>query len=108
MEGIPLPVPPTLAEQEAIAEALSDADAWIESLEQLIAKKRQIKQGAMQEFLTGKRRLPGFRGEWKYVPIVEVAEITTGDKNTQDQVEDGIYHVFCSLADCRTNNHIFC
>ena len=54
---IPLP---TLAEQEAIAEALSDADALIESLEQIIAKKRQIKQGAMQELLTGKRRLPGF------------------------------------------------
>ena len=52
-----LPPPP---EQEAIAEALSDADALIESLEQLIAKKRQIKQGAMQELLTGKKRLPGF------------------------------------------------
>jgi type I restriction enzyme S subunit len=50
-------LPPTLAEQEAIAGALSDADAWIESLEQLIAKKRQIKQGAMQELLTGKIRL---------------------------------------------------
>ncbi|MFA5055592.1 MAG: restriction endonuclease subunit S [Dehalococcoidia bacterium] len=51
---------PPLAEQEAIAAALSDADALIEALEQLIAKKRQIKQGAMQELLTGKRRLPGF------------------------------------------------
>ena len=56
---------PTLREQEAIAGALSDADAWIESLEQLIAKKRQIKQGAMQELLTGKRRLPGFSGKWE-------------------------------------------
>ncbi|MDB4506767.1 restriction endonuclease subunit S, partial [Akkermansiaceae bacterium] len=57
-----IPLPPTKAEQEAIAEALSDADALIESLEQLIAKKRQIKQGAMQELLTGKNRLPGFSG----------------------------------------------
>jgi type I restriction enzyme S subunit len=56
---IPVAVPP-LPEQEAIAEVLSDADALIESLEQLIAKKRQIKQGAMQELLTGKKRLPGF------------------------------------------------
>jgi type I restriction enzyme S subunit len=40
---------------------LSDADALIESLEQLITKKRQIKQGAMQELLTGKKRLPGLR-----------------------------------------------
>ncbi len=55
---IPVARPPTKAEQEAIAEALSDADALIESLEQHIAKKRQIKQGAMQEMLTGKKRLP--------------------------------------------------
>ncbi len=55
-----IPLPPTKAEQEAIAGALSDADALVESLEQLVAKKRQIKQGAMQELLTGKRRLPGF------------------------------------------------
>ncbi len=54
-----------MPEQQAIAEALSDADALIESLEQLIAKKRQIKQGAMQELLTGQRRLPGFSGEWE-------------------------------------------
>lgn len=45
-------LPPTLAEQEAIAEALGDADAWIESLEQLIAKKRHLKQAAMQQLLT--------------------------------------------------------
>jgi type I restriction enzyme, S subunit len=57
--------PPTVAEQESIANALSDADALIESLEQLLTKKRQIKQGAMQELLTGKRRLPGFNGEWQ-------------------------------------------
>jgi type I restriction enzyme, S subunit len=60
VKSILIPFPPTKAEQEAIAEALSDADALIESLTQLIAKKRQIKQGAMQELLTGKRRLPGF------------------------------------------------
>jgi type I restriction enzyme, S subunit len=56
----PLPLPRNKAEQEAIAEVLSDADAHIESLEQLIAKKRYLIQGAMQELLTGKRRLPGF------------------------------------------------
>jgi len=69
---IPLP---TLAEQEAIADALSDADAWIESLEQLIAKKRQIKQGAMQELLTGKRRLPGFSGKWETKRLGEIASL---------------------------------
>lgn len=60
IRSIQIPIPPTKAEQVAIAEALSDTDAFIESLEQLISKKRQIKQGAMQELLTGKRRLPGF------------------------------------------------
>jgi type I restriction enzyme S subunit len=71
---LPVSFPPTLAEQEAIAGALSDADAWIESLEQLIAKKRQIKQGAMQELLTGKRRLPGFSGEWEEAKLIDIAE----------------------------------
>lgn len=73
-----IPLPPTKAEQQAIAEALSDADALIESLEQLLAKKRQIKQGAMQELLTGKRRLPGFGGEWVSKPIGGEIDLLTG------------------------------
>ena len=77
-ETLPIPLPPTKAEQEAIAEALSDADALIESLEQLIAKKRAIKQGAMQELLTGKRRLPGFEGEWKEKQLGDIAAFLSG------------------------------
>jgi type I restriction enzyme, S subunit len=72
-----LPVP-NKAEQEAIAKALSDADALIESLEHLIAKKRQIKQGAMQELLTGKKRLTGFSGEWEVKRIGEFTDCTAG------------------------------
>ena len=72
--GVQLPLPPTNIEQETIAEALSDADALIESLEQLIAKKRQIKQGAAQELLTGKRRLPGFEAEAQFKQS-EIGEI---------------------------------
>ena len=64
---------PPLPEQRAIAEALSDADALIESLEQLIAKKRHLKQGTMQELLTGKKRLPGFSGKWEVKRLGEVA-----------------------------------
>ena len=108
LKFLPIPLPPTLAEQEAIATALSDADAWIESLEQLIAKKRQIKQGAMQELLTSKRRLPGFEvkpgckqtevglipKDWKIALIEEIAHITTGSRNTQDRVDDGKYPFF--------------
>ncbi len=74
----PLSLPSTKAEQEAIAEALSDADALIESLEQLLVKKRQLKQGAMQELLTGKKRLPGFGGEWEVKRLGDVAEIVMG------------------------------
>ncbi|MEX2493740.1 MAG: restriction endonuclease subunit S [Nitrospirales bacterium] len=60
IQKLRVPLPPTKAEQEAIAEALSDADALIESMEQLLTKKHHLKQGAMQELLTGKNRLPGF------------------------------------------------
>jgi type I restriction enzyme S subunit len=67
-----IPIPPK-AEQESIAEALSDTDALIESFEQLVAKKRQIKQGAMQELLTGKRRLPGFSEEWETKMLGNIA-----------------------------------
>lgn len=62
-----IPLPP-LAEQEAIANALSDAVAWIETLEQLIAKKRLIKQGAMQTLLTPKE-------DWEVKKLGEVCEI---------------------------------
>ena len=69
-----LPVP-TLAEQEAISEALSDADALIESLEQLLTKKRDLKQAAMQQLLTGQTRLSGFSGEWEPKRLSEIASI---------------------------------
>ena len=58
-----LAVPP-LPEQKRIAEALTNVDSMISSLEKLIAKKKAVKQGAMQELLSGKKRLPGFTGEW--------------------------------------------
>lgn len=75
---MPVGLPPVRAEQEAITEALADTDALIESLEQLIAKKRQIKQGTMQELLTGKKRLPGFSGEWEVKRLEEIAKIQRG------------------------------
>ncbi len=69
---------PAVAEQRTIAEALSDADALIESLDELIAKKRAIKQGAMQELLTGKQRLPGFDGAWTISTIGEISTVGRG------------------------------
>ena len=55
---------PSFREQTSIAEALSDIDSLISSLQKLVRKKKAIKQGAMQELLTGKKRLPGFSGKW--------------------------------------------
>jgi type I restriction enzyme S subunit len=83
-----IPLPP-LAEQEAIAGALSDADAWIESLEQLIAKKRQIKQGAMQELLTGKRRLPGFSGKWETKRLGDIGSFLKGSGVRKNEANSG-------------------
>ena len=59
-----LPLPP-MKEQLDIATALADMDALISGLDQLIAKKRDIKQATMQQLLTGQTRLPGFSGEWE-------------------------------------------
>jgi type I restriction enzyme S subunit len=69
---IPLPLP-SAKEQQAIAEALSDADAAIEALDALIAKKRDVKQAAMQQLLTGRTRLPGFSDDWREVQVGDVA-----------------------------------
>ncbi len=68
-----LHIPISVNEQTSIADALSDADALIDALEQLQTKKRQIKQGAMQELLTGKRRLPGFTGPWAEATLFDLA-----------------------------------
>ena len=95
---IPLP---TKAEQEAIAEALSDADALIESLEQLLAKKRNLKQGAMQHLLTGKKRLPGFSGDWEVERLGDVTELIPGGVYGEEKPRDAL--VPCRIA---TTAHI--
>ena len=82
---------PPQPEQRAIAEALSDADALIESLNQLITKKRNLKQAAMQQLLTGQTRLPGFSGEWEVKRLDALADIRSGGtpSTTQPQFWDG-------------------
>ena len=69
---------PPLPEQRAIAAALSDVDALIASLDRLIAKKRDLKQAAMQQLLTGQTRLPGFSGEWDARMLGEVGRWFSG------------------------------
>ncbi|MCL2184519.1 MAG: restriction endonuclease subunit S [Treponema sp.] len=97
---------PPLPEQRAIAAALSDTDAYITILEKLITKKRAIKQGAMHELLTGKRRLPGFNGEWKEKQLCEVAlDICTGKKNNEDKIINGKYPFFVRSKQVETINN---
>ncbi len=73
-----IPLPPSDIEQSAIATALGDVDALLAAQDALIAKKRAIKQGAMQELLTGKRRLPGFSGEWEVKQLHTVLRFQVG------------------------------
>ena len=68
-----VPFPP-LPEQRAIATALSDVDALLGGLDRLIAKKRDLKQAAMQQLLTGQTRLPGFHGEWEVKRLGDIVE----------------------------------
>jgi type I restriction enzyme S subunit len=81
---------PKRAEQLAIAEALSDVDGLIGALEALIAKKRAIKQAAMQQLLTGKIRLPGFTGAWEAKRLGDhVAFLRTGTNSRAELTREG-------------------
>ncbi len=86
-----LPLPPTIGEQKLIARALSDIDALIEGLEGTIGKKRHIKQGAMQELLTGRRRLPGFSAQWE---VKRFGELVAPRSERVDPRKSGVYN-FC-------------
>lgn len=76
------PTPPTLKEQEAIAKVLTDTDNLIQALEKVIAKKKAIKKGAMQQLLTppnkGGKRLPGFSGEWQTNKLKNISSFRRG------------------------------
>lgn len=86
LSEVRVPVPSIKSEQEAIAEALGDADALIESLQQLIAKKRATKQGAMQALLTGRQRLPGFTGGWQSKRLDDLFSFSGGFSASRDQL----------------------
>ena len=77
IKALKIPFPPTKEEQIAITSPLGDVDALITSLEKLITKKRNIKQAAMQQLLTGKKRLPGFSGEWEKARLGDESELIT-------------------------------
>ena len=72
VRALALGLPDTIQEQRAIAGALSDVDALLEGLTRLIAKKRDLKQAAMQQLLTGQTRLPGFHDAWEVRTVAEI------------------------------------
>lgn len=82
-------VPSSIKEQIRIAEALADSDAAVVSLEKIIEKKRLIQQGAMQELLSGHRRLPSFTGEWNEVPLASLGEVLNGLTYSPSAIADG-------------------
>jgi type I restriction enzyme S subunit len=74
-------ITPPLPEQRAIAAALSDVDGLLGALDRLIAKKRDLKQAAMQQLLTGQTRLPGFHGEWVVTTFGDVVRHHAGNSS---------------------------
>ena len=83
---------PKVDEQEQIAGALSEIDELISTLEKQVSKKKAIKQGAMQELLTGKRRLPGFNGAWREVRLEDIcSKITDGSHESPPESDVGYY-----------------
>jgi type I restriction enzyme S subunit len=77
---------PPLPEQRAIAAALSDVDALLAKLDQFIAKKRDLKQAAMQQLLTGQTRLPGFSGAWEVKRLGDLFSFSGGYSASRDQL----------------------
>lgn len=90
---IELLFPKNLSEQLRIAEVLSDTDLYITTLERLIAKKEAVKQGVMQELLTGKRRLPGFKSAWAEKRLENIVKVYDSLRIpvTEAQREKGSY-----------------
>jgi type I restriction enzyme S subunit len=83
-----LAVPASKIEQTAIANAISDISVLIKKFERLIEKKKNVKQGAMQELLTGKKRLPGFSGKWE---VKKLGELLDYEQPTKYLVKDTEY-----------------
>lgn len=89
LAGTLILVPPK-EEQERMASALSDVGAAIEALERLIQKKRLIRYGVMNEYLTGRRRLDGFSAGWERTTLGKIADIKDGTHQTPHYVENGV------------------
>lgn len=88
----PLKLPPE-PEQYRIGQMLVDIDSLISSLDQLVTKKRDLKQASMQQLLTGQRRLPGFSGEWAVRQLRDVLSVRYGRNQNEIESVDGAYPI---------------
>jgi type I restriction enzyme S subunit len=101
--SVPMPPPP---EQRAIAGALSDVDELIGGLDQLIAKKRDLKQAAMQQLLTGQTHLPGFTGKWEMKTLGDLFIFSGGYSASREQLSsEG--HCYLHYGDIHKSSKTF-
>ena len=91
-----VPLPTIEGEQDAISQAIRDADSLLDGLDRLIAKKRDLKQAAMQQLLTGKTRLPGFEGEWEAKKLGELLTICHGKSQREVEMIDGPFPILAT------------
>jgi type I restriction enzyme S subunit len=89
VKQLPIALPPSTTEQHKIVAVLSDVDALLNGLARLIAKKRDLKQAAMQELLSGKTRLPGFIDEWEVRRLGDFVQIEKGQLITRNTLLPG-------------------
>ncbi|GLC31166.1 restriction endonuclease subunit S [Clostridium omnivorum] len=101
-----IPVPSKRAEQTAISTALSDIDELINSLTKLIDKKKNIRQGVMQELLRGRKRLNGFSGEWETKIVEEIAVVSRGRVISHKEISNSLLKKYPVYSSQTTSNGI--
>ena len=107
IKNIKITLPP-LPEQKTIARVLSDVDELIRECDSLIVKKRDIKQGTMQQLLTGKKRLPGFSGEWEVKKLGDVLKVKHGKTQHHIVDENGKYPILATGGEIgKTNTFLY-
>ncbi|PPK50475.1 restriction endonuclease subunit S [Marinobacter persicus] len=108
LEQIPLIAPSNLPEQKKIAQILSTWDQAITATERLLENSQQRKKGLMQQLLTGKKRLPGFEGEWGAEKLKSLCAIRTGKKDVNEGNPEGAYPFFtCASEPTRSDNYSY-
>ena len=104
LKAYPMPLPPLL-EQKKIAQTLSTWDQAITATERLLDNSQQRKKGLMQQLLTGKKRLPGFEGEWYQHPLAEVAKVIVSPVDKKSYPGEQPVHL-CNYTDVYYNTRI--